>query len=300
MCLFPSYVLPVRLVSDLRRPGKPKVAFFLSEFSYPLIKISSWNTYVNALRFNCSATPPELPSPSPTSITIPLWALAMATATPKPFTFNLDVAAAFAAPTSTTSTRPSTTAISSPSPTSSSQTAGNIDTQFTSTDPTIATPVTATPTSTRMPCLSSGVRRIHNLKPPPRRRRHRLDLIATPLAIPPPAASFANTSTTDDSDSQRNGTTRQLYLQHEHHAAREKISNIQRQGNSTYATHGGVFSSSSTAPESNVGHRTTDPDMVAQMMELTARMREIEAQMQSPWALGPSDEGPPEYSDAGS
>jgi len=116
------------------------------------------------------------------------------------------------------------------------------------------------------------------------------------LAIPPSAASFTNTSTTDDSDSQRNGTIRQWYLQHEHHAAREKISNIQRQGNSN-ATHGSVFSSSNTAPE---GNRATDPDMVAQMMELTARMREIEAQMQSPWALGLSDEGPPEYSDAGS
>ncbi|KAF8187557.1 hypothetical protein K438DRAFT_1834500 [Mycena galopus ATCC 62051] len=337
----------------------------------------SWNTYVNALPFNCSAAPPELPSPSPTSITIPLWALAMATATPKPLTFNLDVAAAFAAPTSTTSTRPSTAAISSTTPTSSSQTGGNIDTQFTSPDPPSATPVTTTSISNpkagsgsqsaansqleTTPMVSASIKSEANtvasstdspassgsslvtsgspLSPSSplssahrntlpiaaiigaavavcliiiclgifiwcgRRRRHRHaspDLIATPLAIPPPAASFTNTSPTDDSDSQRNGTIRQWYLQHEHHAAQEKISNIQRQGNSTYATHGSVFSSSNTAPESNVGHRATDPDMVAQMMELTARMREIEAQMQSPWALGLSDEGPPEYSDAGS
>ncbi|KAF8178835.1 hypothetical protein K438DRAFT_1843744 [Mycena galopus ATCC 62051] len=304
----------------------------------------SFNTYVNALPFNCSAVPPELPSPSPTSITIPLWALAMATATPKPLTFNLDLAAAFAAPTSTTSTRPSTaaiTSISNPKAGSGSQgTANSLETTPTvsasikSEANTIASP-TDSPASSGFslvvsgssPSASSPLSSAHRNTLPiaaligaavavcliivclgiflwcrrRRRRRHASpDLIATPLAIPPPAASFTNISPTDDSDSQRNSTIRQWYLQHEHHVAGEKISNNQRQGDSTYVTHGSVFSSSNTAPESNLGHRATDPDMVAQMMELTARMREIEAQIQSPWALGPSDEGPPEYSDAGS
>jgi hypothetical protein len=84
MCLFPSYVLPVRLVSDLRRPGKPKVAFFLSEFSYPLIKKFPVGIHMSMLydstalrhlqskfyRFSpfalqCSHFISRLPSPSP-------------------------------------------------------------------------------------------------------------------------------------------------------------------------------------------------------------------------------------------
>ncbi|KAF8178842.1 hypothetical protein K438DRAFT_1843771 [Mycena galopus ATCC 62051] len=279
------------------------------------------------------------PSPTSITIPWRALALSMANATPKPLTFNLDAAVNFAALTSTTSTRPSTAAITSISSTkagSGSQGAANSQLETT---PTVSASIKSEANTTASPTdspassgsslvvsgsplsASSPLSSAHRSTLPIaaiigaaaavcliivclgiflwscRRRRHRHaspDLIATSLAIPPPAVSFTNISPTDDSDSQCNGTIR------EHHAAREKISNIQRQGDSMYVTHGSFFSSSNTAPESNVRHRATDPDMVAQMMELTARMREIEAQMQSPWALRPSDEGPPEYSDAGS
>ncbi|KAJ7816796.1 hypothetical protein B0H13DRAFT_2459660 [Mycena leptocephala] len=56
------------------------------------------------------------------------------------------------------------------------------------------------------------------------------------------------------------------------------------------------FASSSQYPP-NAEPGPSDPGLVSQVRDLTARIRELEALMQSPWAQGLSDEPPPGYSE---
>ncbi|KAF8216821.1 hypothetical protein K438DRAFT_1797894 [Mycena galopus ATCC 62051] len=243
----------------------------------------SWAMY--AQQSSCNGAPEEFP-PEPGSTGIPSWVLVMASATPIPTNFNLTAAAALAA------TQQSNSVTSSPSTTSQS--------------PTAAGPsgVSIAPTGSPQPSST------HRKKVPTAaiigvvlavcliislaiflcgRRRRRYASTArgvSPFAVHTTHIQMKN-DPTNDSDSQSVSTVRRWYLQNELRAAQEKIANIQQ-----------VERNPHQPGESGAGQRSSDPGVVAQLRELTARMRELEVQMQSTQMLGLSDESPPGYMDA--
>ncbi|KAF7336400.1 hypothetical protein MVEN_02188700 [Mycena venus] len=123
-----------------------------------------------------------------------------------------------------------------------------------------------------------------------RRRQHAfVDLSTTPFTT--------NNEAPNNSDSRTISTVRRWYLHNELRSAQEKIANIQ-QDRYAPSPQGGFRRVSFSNGGSDTGRRSPDLDMLAQLRELTERIRELEAQMRSPWALGLSDESPPGYSEA--
>ncbi|KAJ7469968.1 hypothetical protein B0H11DRAFT_1387675 [Mycena galericulata] len=144
-----------------------------------------------------------------------------------------------------------------------------------------------------------------------RRRWHRRAaayLTVMPFAIPSTdvVASVPSKPTSavpdhSDSDPAHSVTTvRQRYLQSALRAAREKIGSIEdlerraisgRQG----TTPGRLMQVFSSRGWLSGGPGSPDADVAFQLRRMTARIRELEAQIQSPWARGLSDEPPPGY-----
>ncbi|KAJ7509146.1 hypothetical protein B0H11DRAFT_2217548 [Mycena galericulata] len=117
-----------------------------------------------------------------------------------------------------------------------------------------------------------------------------------------PSEPTDNVPDHSNSDAHSVTTVRQRYLQSALRAAQEKIGSIEDSERRATSRRQGtapgrlmrVFSSRSGL---SGGPGSPDADMASQLREMTARIRELEAQIQSPWARGLSDEPPPGYSE---
>ncbi|KAJ7110941.1 hypothetical protein C8R44DRAFT_742716 [Mycena epipterygia] len=121
-----------------------------------------------------------------------------------------------------------------------------------------------------------------------RRRQEPQEAYADVVTAPYPilfadiaAAIPSASNSADNSDARSITKVRQQYLRNELLAAQEKIIHIQNLE--------GLRGASDT------GSGSRDPEMV--IREMAARIRELEAELESPWARGLSDEPPPGYSE---
>ncbi|KAJ7483502.1 hypothetical protein FB451DRAFT_107288 [Mycena latifolia] len=140
-----------------------------------------------------------------------------------------------------------------------------------------------------------------------RRRRRQQDADELIIDIPEPtpfpySATFTGThsNATEHSDPRSTSKVRRQFLQNELRAAQEKmvdIHQVEQPVPPVESTPRGIMRFLSA--RSNMG--SNSEATVARLRErngiLTARIRELEAQMESPWALGLSDEPPPGYSE---
>ncbi|KAJ6537408.1 hypothetical protein DFH09DRAFT_1042496 [Mycena vulgaris] len=125
---------------------------------------------------------------------------------------------------------------------------------------------------------------------------------SSPLPAPTAKASTSGPGNFDNSDAHVKrsiSTNRRQYLQSELRATQEKMVNIEALETQTAAPRapGGILRLLSLNMS---GSRAPDPDPdIARLRErnemLMARIRELEEQAESPWALGLSDEPPPGY-----
>lgn len=142
------------------------------------------------------------------------------------------------------------------------------------------------------------------------RRRHKdpyMDIAATPYPIQfagiSAAIPFNNHRATEDSCARSITKVRQQFLRNELRAAQENIihiQNLERQASSRGGRAGRVLRLLSSRPASSTGSGSGSPSAVIVRLRernerLTARIRELEAVLDSPWALGLSDEPPPGY-----
>ncbi|KAJ7445627.1 hypothetical protein FB451DRAFT_1292656 [Mycena latifolia] len=122
----------------------------------------------------------------------------------------------------------------------------------------------------------------------------------------PPIPTIRAVPENSDARSISASTIRQQYLRNEVRAAQEKLVDLGDLDRRTWSTSATRASASSrllrmlsTRSASTTRTAPASPDLVAQLRErnemLTARIRELEDQMESPWALGLSDEPPPGY-----
>ncbi|KAJ7029858.1 hypothetical protein C8F04DRAFT_1264580 [Mycena alexandri] len=147
-----------------------------------------------------------------------------------------------------------------------------------------------------------------------RRRRRKSQVVheheyANVVATPYPilfadiaAAIIPSTnSSADNSDARSITKVRQQYLRNELRAAQEKIVHVQnseRRTSTSRATRGARAVGRSLWLFTGRGASDTsgrDPEVV--MREMAARIRELEVELESPWARGLSDEPPPGYSE---
>jgi hypothetical protein len=140
------------------------------------------------------------------------------------------------------------------------------------------------------------------------RRRHKdpyMDIAATPYPIQfagiSAAIPFNNHRATEDSCARSITKVRQQFLRNELRAAQENIihiQNLERQASSRGGRAGRVLRLLSSRPASSTGYGSPST-VIVRLRErnerLAARIRELEAVLDSPWALGLSDEPPPGY-----
>ncbi|KAJ7433307.1 hypothetical protein B0H11DRAFT_2122412 [Mycena galericulata] len=145
-----------------------------------------------------------------------------------------------------------------------------------------------------------------------RRRNRRRKSFTSLISIPSPASVTpypSNGNASDDSDAGNISTVRRQYLQNELRAAQEKMvdtEDVEGHVDSTRTTRGSfpeskrrilrLLSTRSTTTTAS-GSTDQDPSLRERNEMLTARIRELEGQLKSPWALGLSDEPPPGYSE---
>ncbi|KAJ6496066.1 hypothetical protein C8R45DRAFT_984878 [Mycena sanguinolenta] len=291
---------------------------------------TSWEGY--ASDNNCAGLPQQFPSPLPSAFSapagtfpLPSWALAMASATPTPTTFNFAAAQSFAVAASeqvfqsdSTSTFSSTTKTSS----STTKTSSSISSKSMS-DININISTSTSPSSTPMP--AGGSSRISSQKKTPpagtivgiiilicalitfailslvclrrrrRRRLHHAEVLTTPLenrisvfdTVTSTTGTYPPSKSSDQPSLVR---VRRQFLQNELWATQEKMVDIQQAPHTRLLAVGG---------DSN--DAGTDSDAMSELRQrnevLAARIRELEGHMNSPWALGLSDEPPPGYSE---
>jgi hypothetical protein len=126
-----------------------------------------------------------------------------------------------------------------------------------------------------------------------KRRTAHADLSVTPL--PNVAPGFlAPSSAADNSDSQSTTTGRQRDFESELSATQEKTGNVQElERQAPIASQSAV---GAVIPNGE-GRRSPDADVLSQLRELTARMRDMESQIHSSSsAQRLSDGAPPDYS----
>ncbi|KAJ7708284.1 hypothetical protein B0H17DRAFT_1191759 [Mycena rosella] len=134
----------------------------------------------------------------------------------------------------------------------------------------------------------------------------------TPFSIPSPANGIFRATTaksphignaTSGSDTRSVSTARRQYLRNELRTTQEKIVDIQdserRSATPTASqtTPNLLLRVFSNRTPNRLSGSVGDPELIARLREMTARVHELEAQMQSPWAMGLSDEPPPGYSE---
>ncbi|KAJ7477939.1 hypothetical protein B0H11DRAFT_2281164 [Mycena galericulata] len=277
--------------------------------------ILSWTEY--AQQYQCGALPQDLVETGAEAI--PLWALAMASATPTPTSFNLTAAAAFVTISSPiTSSTPVSAASTHSSPQdSTSSFSATVTGMNTNPDPH-KDPNSADRVRSTLPigvivgivlgfCVITSLavvllwlrRRRH------RRRQHEYaDVLTTPYPILfPDIATTIPSNMAENSDVRSVTKLRQQYLQNELRAAQEKITHIQNLEQRVSSARGSaprriirLFSAR------NGAHTGFESDAMARLRAqnetFAARIRELETQMESPWALGISDEPPPGYSES--
>ncbi|KAF8143647.1 hypothetical protein K438DRAFT_599673 [Mycena galopus ATCC 62051] len=152
-----------------------------------------------------------------------------------------------------------------------------------------------------------------------RRRRRHQDLLtySTGTSMPAPFVDTFSPITintdpsympTDTPDVRSKGevAVRRWYLRNEVRTAQERILDIQKSDPGDRITSPGpkattsrflrVFSTASRRT-STLGPQSPDSNVISELM---ARIRDLEAQMESQWAQGLSDEAPPGYSRHGS
>ncbi|KAJ7469982.1 hypothetical protein B0H11DRAFT_2283646 [Mycena galericulata] len=145
-----------------------------------------------------------------------------------------------------------------------------------------------------------------------RRRYRRRQSFTSPIIVPSPASvtsSSSNGDASDDSDAVNISTVRQQCLQNELRAAQERIvdtEDVEGHADHTRTTRGSFPESQgsilrllSTRSTTTTQSGSTDHDLSLRERNemLRARIRELEEQLRSPWALGLSDEPPPGYSE---
>ncbi|KAJ7477966.1 hypothetical protein B0H11DRAFT_1285061 [Mycena galericulata] len=280
----------------------------------------SWAEY--AQNYQCGALPQALVETGAEAI--PLWALAMASATPTPTSFNLAAAVAFVTISSTiTSSTPVFSASTHSSPQDSATSFSGVSTTGT------ITSVPTNPVASKEPNSADRVRgtfpigvivgivlgfcvitSLAVLLLWLRRRRHRrrqqhkyADLLTTPYPIlRPDIATTIPSNSAENSDVHSVTKLRQQYLQNELRATQEKVTRIQNMERRVSSARGSaprriirLFSAR------NGAHTGSESDAMARLRAqnetFAARIRELETQMESPWALGISDEPPPGYSE---
>ncbi|KAF8145533.1 hypothetical protein K438DRAFT_1781853 [Mycena galopus ATCC 62051] len=141
------------------------------------------------------------------------------------------------------------------------------------------------------------------------RRRRRHQDVLTPFVgtfSPITINTDPNYMPTDKPDVRSKGevAVRRWYLRKELRTAQERILAIQKSGpritspgpRATTSRFLHIFSTASRRT-STLGPQSPDSNVIS---ELTARIRDLEAQMRSQWAQGLSDEAPPGYSQEGS
>lgn len=137
------------------------------------------------------------------------------------------------------------------------------------------------------------------------RRRRRSAAYADFTSTPYPFANgivSSNGEPRDRSDTGSISTARQQYLRNELHAAHEKIVDVEALGRRTSTAQGlGRTSTRTSDSDSGSGSPNPDSDLVSRLRNrnemLQVHIRELEAQLESPWALGLSGEPLPGYSE---
>lgn len=142
-----------------------------------------------------------------------------------------------------------------------------------------------------------------------RRRQQKAEITATPFPVSSPRTiASRNGNVPDTSDTRSISTVRRQYLRNELRAAQEKIANIEDLETGTLsmrATQGSTAGrllrlfSTRSASSTGSGLRGVVSELRDRNETLTARIRELEEQMESPWALGLSNDPPPGYSEEG-
>ncbi|KAJ7142527.1 hypothetical protein C8R44DRAFT_760777 [Mycena epipterygia] len=254
----------------------------------------------------------------------------MALATPTPITFNLADASASAL------SRKSTTRVSSvgskSKTTQSSTKAGSGKKKSSATSTSASSVGSASPTKTE---LAQSVPAHRSMLPTGaivgivlgvcsvilllaillvllrrrRRRKQQADFAAIPFLVSSPqtvASIPRNVNAPDISDTRCISTVRRQYLRNELRATQEKINNIEElETLSRRATRGSTTSrllrliSTRSTSSTKSGLRDVVSELKDRNETLTAHIRELEAQMESPWALGLSNDPPPGYSEEG-
>ncbi|KAJ7438663.1 hypothetical protein B0H11DRAFT_2254476 [Mycena galericulata] len=243
----------------------------------------------------------------------------MASETPAPTTFDLAAATALASYISANSAFPSATsssALSSSSVSSVSAVESTNTPAATGTQPILPAARSTLPTGAvigiilgtfsilSLAILLVWLRRRHQLR---QQNTYANDMSAStpnpyPVFFPDLSSAIPinHIDTTDNSDARSITKVRREYLRNELRAAQEKIihiQNLERRPSSTRGA-GRIMRLLSGRRASGAGGL---PDLVSELRDknemLTARIHELETQMESPWALGLSDEPPPGYTD---
>ncbi|KAF7364894.1 hypothetical protein MVEN_00359900 [Mycena venus] len=248
----------------------------------------------------------------------------MASATPTPTIFNFTAAKAFAVAageevtqlasgTSSASVRSTSTASSSSITKASSQ--GTSQTT-TSAAPSANTSVPALADRKTLPTgaivgivipicslVLGGVLLLVLLRRRRRRRRQNADL-TTPYPVHVFSTSVSTHSyPTANRSAPSISKVRRQYLQNELRATQEKIVEIQHldRDGSTGVPQASTPNANQVPTRGGSNPGTESVEAISELRErneaLTARIRELEAHMESPWALGLSDEPPPGYSE---
>ncbi|KAJ7142505.1 hypothetical protein C8R44DRAFT_193244 [Mycena epipterygia] len=267
-----------------------------------------------------------------TTEVVPTWAVEMALATPTPTTFNLADASALALAGISTTRVSFVGSKSQPIP--SSTRVGSSSERSNPTSTSASSVGSATPTKTE---LTHPVPAHRNMLPTAaiigivlgtcfivlslaillvllrrrRRRQQQADFAANPYPVASShtvASIPRNGNAPDNSDTRSITTVRRQYLRNELRAAQEKIVNIEESETRTISmratqssTPGRLLRLISTRSASSTGSglRGVVSELRDRNEALTARIRELEAQMESPWALGLSNDPPPGYSEEG-
>ncbi|KAF8173183.1 hypothetical protein K438DRAFT_1772282 [Mycena galopus ATCC 62051] len=137
-----------------------------------------------------------------------------------------------------------------------------------------------------------------------RRRQHHADVPSSPVDSASHIHAFDTSVTiphSEISDSRSISKVRRQFLQNELRATQEKMIHIRPDVQSQGPTPGITRVLSAREGSISVTTESANSEAMSQLRErneaLSARIRELEAQMESPWALGLSDEPPPGYSE---
>ncbi|KAJ7743235.1 hypothetical protein DFH07DRAFT_835680 [Mycena maculata] len=250
----------------------------------------------------------HFPSP-PGTLALPSWVLAMASATPAALTFNF-VNSAF--PTLSSASTPPSSSTSSSAPLTANVSSPSNTGGTTPPASPLALPIHkhALPTGAIVGIaigICSIIALVSLLLWTRRRRQQHFTASPDPFFSPAEVTSFPfNRSVADNSEARAVSEVRRQYLQNELRATQEKMGDMQdlERRTSTRTTlgpkRGRILRLLSMRSTSSTGSGPSDADggLRERNAMLTPRIRELEGQLSSQWALGLSGEAPPGYSEA--